>query len=499
VRRADRSRASPRPDPLLLAGLAIAAALATAAALSLRSGAPTSGDPPARAAEPQGCGGCNLLFVVLDAARADHFGAYGYARPTTPSFDALAAESVVFERAFSNASFTRASIASLFSGQPPGWHGVLQVDHLLPGEVTTLAETLDAHGYRTAAFSENPLVDRAYGYGQGFEVFRRLHGGEPGRMGEVARRVDELDLASSREHVGEMLAWASGPESEGPFFLYAHFLRPHNPYHALPEHAGRFAGAYAGPFTGSTEELVAINAGRVQVGAEDLAHLIDLYDENLLSADSLLGALVDGLRAQGLLDSTIAVVFSDHGEAFLEHGKLLHGLQVFREELWVPLLVRFPSAMAIPPHRRQEEVQLSDLMPTLIDALGIHESARPPERSLMPLFSGHDTPAAGATLVSHGVRATSLQEGELKYIRRERGKGAKDLLFDLADDPGEIRDLARERADDAARMRAELAEVLESQRVGAPPTTTQATGDELREQLRVLGYLDEGTEDSAAD
>jgi len=481
-----------RSASLLLACLAIAAALSIATALFLRSGAPTSGDPAARAAAPQGCGGCNLLFVVLDAARADHFGAYGYARPTTPSFDALAAESVVFDRAFSNASFTRASIASLFSGQPPGWHGVLKPGHLLPGEVTTLAEVVASHGYRTAAFTENPLVDRAYGYGQGFEVFRRLHGGEPDRIGEVAKRVDELDLSNSREHVGEMLAWLTEPESEEPFFLYAHFLRPHNPYHALPEHAGRFASAYAGPLTGGTEELVAINAGRMQLGAEDLAHLIDLYDENLLSADSLLGALVDALRAKGLLDSTIVVVFSDHGEAFLEHGKLLHGLQVYREDLRVPLLVRFPSAMAIPPHRRGEKVQLSDLMPTLLGALGIPESARPPGRNLMPLFSGHDTPAARTALVSHGIKATSLQEGDLKYIRLKPRYGAKNWLFDLANDPRELHDLASDRADDAARMRAGLTELLESQRAGAPPSVTEATGDEFREQLRALGYLDEG-------
>jgi arylsulfatase A-like enzyme len=488
-----------RPASLLLAFLAIAAALATAAALFLRSGAPTSADPPAHAAASLGCRGCNLLLVVLDAARADHFGVYGYARPTTPSFDALAAEAVVFDRAFSNASFTRPAIASLFSGQPPGWHGVLQLGHLLPGEVTTLAEALAAHGYRTAAFTENPLIDRAYGYGQGFEVFRRLHGGEPARMADAAKRVDELDLSNSREHVGEMLAWVPGPKSEGPFFLYAHFLRPHNPYHALPEHVGRFTGAYTGPLTGRTEQLTAINAGRIRVGAEDLAHLIDLYDENLLSADSLLGALVDGLRAKGLIDSTIVVVFSDHGEAFLEHGTVLHGLQVYREDLRVPLLVRFPSAMAIPPQRREEAVQLSDLMPTLLGALGIPGNARPPGRNLMPLFSGHATPAARSALVSHGITATSLQEGDLKYIRLELGDDAKDLLFDLANDPGELHDLAPDRADHAARMRAGLAEALASQRAGAPPSSTEATGDEFREHLRVLGYLDGGAEAGAGD
>jgi arylsulfatase A-like enzyme len=487
-----------RPAALLLAFLAIAA-LAIAAALFLRSGAPTGADPPAPAVASLDCRGCNLLFVILDAARADHFGAYGYARPTTPSFDALAGEAVVFDRAFSNASFTRASIASLFSGQPPGWHGVLEVGHLLPREVTTLAEVLAAHGYRTAAFTENPLIDRAYGYGQGFEVFRRLHGGEPDRMGEVVERIDELDLSNSREHVGEMLAWVTGPGSEGPFFLYAHFLRPHNPYHALPEHVGRFAGAYEGPVTGGTEQLVAINAGRMQVGAEDLAHLVDLYDENLLSADSLLGALVDGLRAKGMLDSTIVVVFSDHGEAFLEHGKVLHGHQVFREELRVPLLVRFPTAMAIPPHRREEAVQLSDLMPTLLAALGIPGSARTQGRNLMPLFAGHDAPVARAALVSHGIEATSLQEGDLKYIRLRPRYGVGGWLFDLANDPGELHDLAPDRAADAARMRAGLAEMLTSQRAGAPPSSVEAPGDEFREHLRLLGYLDEGAEAGAGD
>jgi arylsulfatase A-like enzyme len=437
-----------------------------------------SGDAAAR------CSGCNLLLVVLDAARADHFGCYGYDRPTTPNIDRLAEESVVFERAVSNASFTIGSVASLLSGLPPGRHGVVDNGSVLSQKTTTLAEVLASRGYRTAAFTENPLIDRDFGYGQGFQEFRQL-------LPEQAPGED-LDLSQSRAHVAEMVTWIERAMSDAPFFLYAHFLRPHNPYHALPVHTGRFSQGYSGELRGRTLELVIINAGWLEPSESDLQQLIDLYAENLLSADALVGELIEALRQRGLLESTIVVVTSDHGEAFLEHDWVSHGFQVFQEDVHVPFLIRFPSALSVSPRRENALVQLTDLMPTVLAALDVSEGMEIPGRNLMPLLGGGNSDRRRPPVVSHGKMAVSLRDGDLKFIRET--KGPRDqrrmLLFDLSADPRELQDLASLRESEAARMRVRLSALLEQQKRRSIAKPARQLDPDRIEKLRALGYLE---------
>ena len=290
-----------------------------------------------------------MLIVVLDAARADHFGCYGYDRPTTPNIDELALESVVFERALSDASWTVPSIASLLSGLPPVHHGVVRSGGVLPEAVTTLAEVLTDRGYRTAAFTENPLIDPEYGFGQGFQHFRQFI--ERSAREKAAFGSEEFDLSRAHEHVAEMADWIDAAADDAPFLLYAHFLRPHNPYHALPEHAGHLSLSYSGKLTGGTRELFTLQLRKADLSESDLQHLVDLYDENLLSADALAGELIGALRQRRLLESTITVLLSDHGEGFREHGTLLHGEQVYQESIHVPFMIRFPQAAAVEPRR----------------------------------------------------------------------------------------------------------------------------------------------------
>jgi len=442
------------------------------------SESPRSSEAPAR------CAGCNLLLVVLDAARADHFGCYGYSRPTTPNIDRLAEQSVVFERAVSNASFTIGSIASLLSGLPPGQHGVTDNGSVLSQKTTTLAEVLAGRGYRTAAFTENPLIDRDSGYGQGFQQFRQIL---PARL-----PGEDLDLSQSRAHVAEMVTWIDRGASDGPFFLYAHFLRPHNPYHALPAHAGRFSRGYSGELRGRTRELVVINAGWLEPSERDLQQLIDLYDENLLSADALVGELIDALRQRGLLESTIVALVSDHGEGFREHQWVSHGFQVYQEDVHVPFLIRFPTALSVKPYREKELVQLTDLMPTVLAALDVSDGVETSGWNLMPLLDGVSSERKGPPVVSHGKMGVSLREGDLKFIRETASRHDKLrlLLFDLSDDPGELRDLAPRRESEAARMRVRLSSVLKQQQEHAIATPVRPLDPDRIEKLRALGYIE---------
>jgi len=433
---------------------------------------------------PARCAGCNLLLVVLDAARADHFGCYGYSRPTTPNIDRLAEQSVVFERAVSNASFTIGSIASLLSGLPPGRHGVVNNGSVLSQETTTLAEVLAGQGYRTAAFTENPLIDRDSGYGQGFQQFRQI-------LPERAPGED-LDLSQSRAHVAEMVTWIERGTSDAPFFLYAHFLRPHNPYHALPAHAGRFSRGYSGELRGRTRELVIINAGWLEPSESDLQQLIDLYDENLLSADALVGELIDALRERGLLESTIVALVSDHGEGFLEHNWVSHGFQVYQEDVHVPFLIRFPTALSVRPRREKEPVQLTDLMPTVLAALDAGDGVETSGWNLMPLLGEEGSERRRPPVVSHGKMGVSLRDGDLKFIRETKGPRdeRRSMLFDLSDDPRELRDLASRRESEAARMRVRLNAVLKQQKEHAIAASVRPLDPDRIEKLRALGYVE---------
>lgn len=428
-----------------------------------------------------GCRGCNAVVVLLDAARADHFGFAGYERATTPRIDAMAANSLVFEHAVSNASFTIASVASLFTALAPAEHGVVGSGSVLPARANTLAEVLEDAGYRTGAFTENPLIDPDYGYAQGFDDFRdyfsRAAGSHGGR---------DLDLSQSREHIAEAVDWIDRGDPDRPFFLYVHLLRPHNPYHPLPVCAGRFTkDAADSSVDGSTAELRRL--ALVGADAADLDRLVALYDENLCSADALVGQLLDALRKRSLLDDTVVALVGDHGEPLGGHGHLLHGFHVYQEDVRIPLLIRLPDAMRL-RGRLATRVRLSDLMPTLLSVLEVHPSVPIPGRALIP---PPERPAR--PLVEYSLLERSIRMGDLEYVRgagKQQG-AAEGRLFDLARDPHELHDLAKARPEDAQRLRERLGTTLDQQWRRSLGSEEHELDAQRIERLRALGYLDD--------
>ncbi len=425
----------------------------------------------------------NVVIVVLDAARADHFGAYGYERDTTPHFDALARESVVFDRAISNASFTVPTVASLFAGQPPAQVGVMEFDVILEPEVVTLAESLRAQGYRTAAFTENPLIRPGRGFDQGFDEYRKLLD-----MREVLSS-DVIDLSGSREHIREMATWTDEAAASGPFFLYAHLLRPHSPYRALPEHAGRFSRPGRSEFTGGTREIKKWTRHAHKLPRHDLEHLIDLYDENLVSADALLGELVEHLRSAERLDETILLVLSDHGEAFGEHGLLLHGNQVHGEDIRIPLLIRFPPSMGIEPGRHGALIQPSHLMPLLLAALSDAEGGGMAEGGLEAFLAAGRASEAQWPVISHAYNSISLRDSQYKIILNPGApRPHRRRLYKVDEDPKELSDLAPKDPARAERMQEALHAALAEQRARAVAEPQHDVDEELRANLRALGY-----------
>lgn len=311
--------------------------------------------PAQDAARPDASAGAgpSIVVVVLDAARADHFGSYGYARSTTPRADAFAGSATRYATVLAEASYTFLSTSALFTGQSPAESGLgARNGGRVPARFRLLAEEARAAGYSTWGYSENPYVTDYFGLTQGFDVFIE------------ALPTSEIDVAHSFDpptDAGERLSALTreiARADDRPFLLYVHLLRPHNPYRPPAPFRGRFGSGEGPAIGGETPAILALDRAGPPYPEASLETLVDLYDENLAYADFLFGELLDALERHDLDRNAIVVLTSDHGEAFGEHGRLLHSTQLYDEMLRVPLLVRVPGGAAGVVNR---PVQLADL------------------------------------------------------------------------------------------------------------------------------------------
>lgn len=362
---------------------------------------PVSGAGEAAKAPPATMKGYNVVIVVLDALRADHLGCYGYARDTSPFIDSLAAQGVVFERAYSNSTFTGESVAALMSGVPPsasptgaGWYAVPD-----PGR-PTMAATMAEAGYATAFFSDSPIFTNE-AFGAGFDEFERLNlgWGNSGMGAKVtARALEFVDT-----------------QGEKPFLLHLHYFDPHTPYNPPESLYKRFAPEvfpepldvinYVRP---NIKELVASGFGPGDPRFEDM---VIRYDAEIALSDQSVQTLVEGLATRGLMDRTLVMVTSDHGEEFLEHGFVEHAWTVYPESIHIPLIVSAPATL--PAQRVATPVSLVDVFPTLLELLDI-PYARPDLRGL-PLFLREGSSWAPRTFHQPVVSELLLQTRNLAH------------------------------------------------------------------------------------
>ena len=297
------------------------------------------------APKPGGATGPNIVVFLLDAARADHFGAYGYARDTTPHIDALAARGVVFETVVSEAASTFPSTASLMTGMSPSASGLLATQPV-PSHLPMLAERVKGVGYRTYGYSENPFITGTFRFERGFDSFDAVF--PHASFANDQLRVPEID---TQQHLRAAVDWMrDGPE---PFFAYFHVLRPHNPYTPPAAYLERLAPGVDASVYGDTGTLLEIERGERSVSEEELAQIVALYDANLAYGDALFGFLLSEMTRQGLLRDTAVVVLADHGEGFLEHDHMLHTSTVYEEMIRVPLVPLCRGSKRRPAFRRR--------------------------------------------------------------------------------------------------------------------------------------------------
>lgn len=442
-------------------------------------------------------------MILVDTLRADHLGLYGHPRNTSPFLDEIAARSIVFEDVVSAASATFPSVNSLFSSRDSALFFLTSSRDLgIPESMTTLAEVLQQHGYATAAVSASPIVraspselNPGGGFGQGFGSFDEACSDPRFRVPPyVAPCVTERAVAAIEQL----------PE-QAPFFLYVHYLDPHDPYRAPADPEG-FVGAYEGKqfiADGLTWPLVKwITRGEGENPGDmtrDVRHLMDLYDAEIRAADGELRRLVDALRDADRLDDTLLVFLSDHGESFLENGALQHSYSLYQTEIRVPLILHWPSRWS--QGRRHADVVCSvDVFPTIVSLLGLEAPAGLSGRPVLDA----DGQAIGGERVCFSAARSSWHAGTrtLSSVRRGRWKLIHDhldddyRLFDLSRDPGERRNRApgEEGEERAAfeQLSALLEERMEQAEPGSPSSPSDAVelSPEAARALRALGYIE---------
>jgi arylsulfatase A-like enzyme len=308
----------------------------------------------------------NVVLIVIDTLRSDHLSLSGYLRDTSPRLAALARDGTTFDRAYAHSSSTRPSVTTILTSRFVSSHGVAtQGPDALAPEVPTLAEMLHGAGFRTLAVVTNPQIHPRLGFARGFDVFDPVFAADldPSQLNAadlVTRPADEV-LARARAEIERLPTGA-------PFFAYVHLLDPHAPYAPPPAWRARFTDpGYHGPVTGTLFDFLARET--IKTDPATLAQLEGLYDAEIAFTDDAIGGFVDWLRASGRARSTLVVVTADHGEEFLEHGDLGHGLTLFEEAVRVPLLLLGPG---VPAGRRSNAlVGVIDVAPTILDLLSV--------------------------------------------------------------------------------------------------------------------------------
>ncbi len=475
-------------SPAVVGGL-----IAAVAAVTLLVGQPAEAAPGRpRPAAPEGA--ANILFVVVDTLRADHLPAWGYDEGSTPHLDAFARDAIRFDQAFANASWTRPSFASFLTGRSPRSHGVMHKPDALPEGLTTLPEALREGGYYSAGFVTNFNVAPYFNFDQGFDEYRYLEpefvlGADDAaaklllvqflrqsieKLRAIGGSVEPGTLYRDAETVNREIGAFLDQAPAGPWFLFAGYMDPHDPYFVHPYDGNGYA-----------------RAAHQHPDVDEAPELRRLYDGEITYWDAQLGRLIEDLKRRGVYDDMTIVITSDHGEEFGEHGGFWHGTTLYDEQVHVPMFVKLPE------NRRggtvvRHWVQSIDVMPTLLREAGLDV---PEGVQGGDLFEGTDVVYAWESHEGNDLESVRERRGtdEIKLITANPGnpRGLSPVeLYRVDLDPDEQRDLAegeREHVEStmetlvgAARRAREGA--VESQQIGE-------MDDEARQRLENLGYV----------
>jgi arylsulfatase A-like enzyme/predicted Zn-dependent protease len=407
----------------------------------------------------------NIILITLDTTRADRMGFLGSERGVTPNLDKLARRSVVFTHAYSQAPFTAPSHATILTGTYPQFHQVEDFQVPLTKDLPYAPAILKAHGYHTAAFVGSIVLDPfqglAIGFDRGFDTYDA--GFHMTRPGEDHYAATDRRGAVVVEHA---LAWLD-KRPAGPFFMWVHLYDPHFPYEAPDPFGTRYKSAP--------------------------------YDGEIAYSDSVLGKLLDQLRAQGLFENSVIAMMSDHGESLGDHGEEFHGFFLYDATIHVPLLLKMPGDR-FAGKRIDSHVGLVDVLPTILQTAGIEVPQEMQGGSLLVLMESTPPAASGETAPAssperplyseseYAVRAygwsavRSLRTGKYLFIEAPRRE-----LYDMVADPKAEHDLSLSSKAVADTLQAQL-DVFRLKTSNSGEAPIPVADPEAQEKLAALGY-----------
>lgn len=297
----------------------------------------------------------NVLLFVFDALRPDHLGCYGYTRPTSPNIDNFAAKGTLFEKAYSNSSWTKPSIASLFTSLYPHEHKSITRESNLDNRLFTLAEFFQNRYYKTVCIQTNPFISNEFNFNQGFCLYVDM-------INKEAKDVTET-----------FLSWLNY-NSKKPFFAYLHYMDTHFPYNSPQEYISKFGkeqSRFWSPTNLTIPDLRVLN--KIAFTEEDRKSLVNRYDGAINYIDYNFSLIVDKLADLNLLNKTIIIITADHGEELFDHDNIDHGHSLYEEIIRVPLIIG--GLKSIPQARIKMPFQLKDLFPLIISLAGINKNS----------------------------------------------------------------------------------------------------------------------------
>ena len=402
----------------------------------------------------------NVILITLDTTRADRMGFLGSQRKLTPNLDALAAKGIVFIRAYSQVPLTTSAHATILTGTYPQFHNVDQPGCPLSGGLPFAPEILRGAGYHTAAFVGSMIMQAqgggAPGFDRGFDDYNaNFHSRQAGedRYSSIERRADKVIAAASE--------WID-KNAEGPFFVWIHLYDPHAPYDPPEPFATRFR--------------------------------LDPYDGEVAYVDSVLGGFFERLRTAKLFDGSLVAVMADHGEALGEHGERGHGLFLYDTTIRVPLLFKLPGGGSA-GKRVNSRAELVDVLPTILEVVGVAVPKAVQGRSLMPLMNV--SPEKASEVDDRSVYAETdypstafgwsalraLRTGKYLFVQAPRPE-----LYDQTKDSDEEHNLASSSAAVSSTLASRVTAFREKTR-SSGRTNAVNLGPEQVAKIRSLGYI----------
>lgn len=414
----------------------------------------------------------NVVFIVIDMLRADRLSMYGYSRQTSPVMDRLASQGIRFANVEAQSSWTKASMASIWTAMYPERTGIQRFFHAMPQEATMPAEIFQQAGYRTAGVWRNGWVANNFGFDQGFDLYIRPRQAKPAhkveRLPPGLRSIPGTDMDATLSAIEFMTGSVSDP-----FFLYLHYMDVHQ--YLYTDLSPDFGSGFS-----------------------------DFYDSSIFWTDYNVGRIMQALQELRIIDKTIVVIVSDHGEAFFEHGIEGHARNLYREVLETPWLILLPWELEQGVVVEQRVANI-DVWPTVLDMLGLQSLPGAEGRSAVPLIldaaAGREEGGAETerplysqldrswgTVGSDPKPTTSVLKGFYR-LNYPSTLPARLELYDRSTDPKEKRDIALARPEVVRELRAEVDAFLAQPKTNWDAAPEVELSEMHQAQLRALGYV----------